>query len=402
AFSSGSSFSSADIDKYTKGITHKIIHKKGGSVFVLGQDIQSWQASVRTNPVVVRRTIENITSFIQTDKISELSEIELTRVRQEINKAVSVYVERNVIYGCMSPASESFNWVANVDDGACKNPNTTAKFGGFYRTCDEKPGLIRKCGSYQLNNFHTGGLSCPSGFRASVLHNLTHSCCKDIPGKIDRRNTVLYTCSIFSKFKSSSDVLRDDSPYVYGGSFTSRSVNPITNSATCPQRFAVAKIANDINVCFTRQTITATGFPFFGGFYSCNQGNTLLEPPEQKCPEGYSIYIMGAIDTECLLYVCLKFRNFNDLTQYPSVVLPPFFEIDIRNQTVETASETSLNSKDTTPSKSTNRNTEKATLGISITALAVTLVAIIVVIIIRMKKNRQRQAANNYHVDETL
>ena len=111
---------------------------------------------------------------------------------------------------------------------------------------------------------------------------------------------------------------------------------------------------------------------------------------------------MGAIDTECLLYVCLKFRNFNDLTQYPSVVLPPFFEIDIRNQTVETESGISRHSEDTVPSKSTNRNTEKATLGISITALVVTLVAITVVIIIRMKKNRQRRAANNYHLEEPL
>lgn len=141
--SSSSSFGSEQMNQFANNISRKIIHKKGGDLYVLESNITRWQASLKENPVILRRFIENMTSFIQSDKINELTEIELAKLRQEINKAVEIYVERNYIYGCMDSKSPSFNWIANVDDGSCKNPNETAKFGGFIRTCDEEWGLYR-------------------------------------------------------------------------------------------------------------------------------------------------------------------------------------------------------------------------------------------------------------------
>lgn len=355
-----SSFSSAQIDQYSKNITRKVIHKRGGDLFKLGSDIQSWQASIKNNPVIIRRAIENITSFIQSDKIDELAEIELAKVREEINRAVLTYIEMNAVRGCMEPASQSFNWVANVDDGSCSGASQNAQFGGFIRTCVEQSGLMSKCNYYRVNNFYTDGQSCPDGFDRHILHNLTQfeqtvrercescgflwmsTCCKYIVTGTGRRDTVLYTCSKSNKLKSSSDVLKVATTFVYGGSFTSKSFNPITGSTSCPPMFSAVKVTNDISVCLTRQTIDTNDFPNFGGFYSCNQGNAELAPIEQKCPEGYSIYIMGAIDIECLLYVCLKFRVFDDLRQLPPIVLPPFVEIDARNQTKTIQNEASL------------------------------------------------------------
>ena len=132
---------SSRIQQLNNKIVRKLIHKKGGDILIVGSDIQSWQATVQNNPTIVRRGIDNITSFIQSDQISELTELELSQVREEINRAVLLYFEMNVIRGCMNPYSPSFNWIANVDDSSCSGASQNAQFGGFIRTCKEDRAL---------------------------------------------------------------------------------------------------------------------------------------------------------------------------------------------------------------------------------------------------------------------
>jgi hypothetical protein len=140
-FSSSSSTSDSDSTEIKKSFTRKIISSKGGKLSLSNGSMESWESSIDSLPVIVRRGIENITSFIQSDKIPELSEVELLNVREELNEAVGTYIQMNAYSGCMDRSSESFNWVANVDDGACKPSEENSRFGGFIRTCTENSRL---------------------------------------------------------------------------------------------------------------------------------------------------------------------------------------------------------------------------------------------------------------------
>lgn len=267
--------------------------------------------------------------------------------------------------------------------------------------------VFSKCNSYRVNNFYTNGETCPNGFNKFLLNNVTQyeqtyrtecwrcgflglsTCCRDVVTGIGRRSIILYKCIQSSVLRLSLGVPRSDSPYVYGGSYASNTLNPITNEASCPPMFSAVKIASDINVCFTRETVDTKDFPFFGGFYSCDGGNILLSPPVQKCPEGYSTHIMGNIDTECLLYVCLKFMKFDESRQLPPVVVPPFFHIEIKNQTIN---QQRSKIEDVTP-KSSNY----ATLGISIGALVVSALLVVVfgVFLIKRRYQKAKRIGNN-------
>ncbi len=137
SFSSGSSRSEAAINEYKQKIERKVVNSKGGDVFILGAHMEAWQASVKKSPAIIQRAIENLTYFIHADKLPELTEIALTKVRKEIDQAINTYVEMNTIRGCMNRNSPSFNWIANVDDSSCAPVEQTTQFGGFIRTCSE-------------------------------------------------------------------------------------------------------------------------------------------------------------------------------------------------------------------------------------------------------------------------
>ncbi len=107
------------VNNVIKEFTQKIVRAKDGRLNPLDGAIESWQSSVDSKPVIIRRAIKNITFFIQSDKIPELWEVELANVRDILNEAVETYMQMNVYSGCMNQISPSFNWVANIDNGSC-------------------------------------------------------------------------------------------------------------------------------------------------------------------------------------------------------------------------------------------------------------------------------------------
>lgn len=146
-YSLSTSFSTAtndeEVNKHKNSINRKVISSKGGDVFISGSHMEAWQASVKTRPAIIRRAIENMTYFIQSEQIPELTDIAIALVRQKINDAIDTYVEMNAIRGCMHRDSPSFNWIANVDDGSCSPADQSSQFGGFVRTCREDEGLTQ-------------------------------------------------------------------------------------------------------------------------------------------------------------------------------------------------------------------------------------------------------------------
>ncbi len=220
------------------------------------------------------------------------------------------------------------------------------------------------------------------------------TCCRDvvIPG-IGRRDINLYGCNkATSNKRSNAGILNVERKYAYGGSYTLKKVNPVTGLTSCPTDFLIARLTNELYVCLAPAVADTSGLPHFGGFYTCSQGN-IQTNMTQNCPTGYSTYVLGPLAGGCLMYSCLKFDGFfDDSRRLPPVVLPPFFSIRIRNETRDVDNGTSDDPYLSTTTKHSPYIDDKSkhlVLGISSTAIVMSLLAIVFVLVFQLKRRRQ-------------
>jgi hypothetical protein len=268
---------------------------------------------------------------------------------------------------------------------------------------------FRKCGQYNLKNFYTQTAECPFNFDKYLIHESTQTenafrrecrhckfytrrCCDDVVDGTGQRNLKLYACNSRNKQSLkdlSSGLLSIPLRYVYGGSFTSVRVNPVTGTQKCPNdQFKVIQVTTDLAVCLADQVIDTGSLPHYGGMFSCSQGNIALASGTNECSDGYSAYVMGAIEGDCLLYVCLKFEKLLELRKLPSVVLPPFFSISIRNQTRQIVGSDNADHESSLTSTSPTPKAYKITLGLSITSFIIVLFIAIAFIVFRVRNRR--------------
>ncbi len=263
-----------------------------------------------------------------------------------------------------------------------------------------------------MNNYYTNTEQCPTNFNRYLLYQSTQSenlfrrdchrcgflwlftCCKDVPDGIGIRRLEFYGCnSNQNQLRSSEGVLKINNNYVYGGSFTDEKVNPVTGMGRCPNGpFKEQSVTDKLKVCLAERVIDTEDLPHYGGIYSCRQGNIAMDGNKKECPQGFSAYVMGAIEQGCLLTVCLKFDKFSDIRELPSIVLPPFFSIPLRNQTklVVNASDNNVETDTVkTPSTPTDNT---LTLGLSIGGIGVGILAVILVTILLIQGKRRRQS----------
>ena len=210
--------------------------------------------------------------------------------------------------------------------------------------------FFRKCDRLRIKNYYTGGYGCPVGFKTFYLHQWTQKerlyrrrcracgflwlgkCCRDVYIGDGQRTITLNGCikNITHQPPHTKSI------YVYGGSFTSKKINPVTNQQRCPPEFAKLPGPNDIKVCLAERVKSSLErLPSFGGIFSCNSGNPALSSGAKACPTNYSMHSMGTIGGSCILSVCLKFLTYDDAYRLPSIVLPPFSSIDNINWTSE-------------------------------------------------------------------
>ncbi len=110
--------------------------------------------------------------------------------------------------------------------------------------------------------------------------------------------------------------------YSFGGSFASNKINLVTNERTCPLKYRPVRIANDIYVCFTEQIFDLDIIPKFGGMFSCQTKHSSASDTD-ACPTGFSAYVMGVIENDCILHVCLDLKT-RDVRGLPPISLPPY------------------------------------------------------------------------------
>ena len=261
-----------------------------------------------------------------------------------------------------------------------------------------------------MPNYYTQTEDCPSGFLKYILHKSTEtenvyrqscrkcgflwlkSCCENIFDGTGLRTLTFYGCNSNNKqLKSSGGLLQIASSYVYGGSFTQKKVNPVTGIPECPnESFGKVPVKNtDIHVCLAERVADTENLSHYGGIYLCNQGNVAIQSNKKECSTGYSAYVMGAIEGDCLLFICLKFEIFPEVRQLPSIVLPPFFSIPPRNEgrvTINLTNFDEMNQITTTPSAPKSHN---FTLQLSITGGLIGLIAAIIIAFLLIKNKRR-------------
>ncbi|CAF1548340.1 unnamed protein product [Adineta ricciae] len=318
------STTSIDINKYEERVTYRHITSEGGKPFLLGMSLQDWQMTIETNPIILQRTIENITMAIDPKQIPEIEEDYVYKAIEKINNAIETYIKMNLIYGCMERTSLSFNWLANIDDGSCAE--TVANTHSPSPPDD-------LCNSFKLSNFHTNTQQCPLGFTQNLLHTLTRT--QRIEHQysykcglfgIKRCHRTIYlgtgivTSYLYSCTKISNALLTQ---YTFGGSFTTNKINLITNTKSCPSEYTPVRIINDIDVCHAEHISNVHNLPKFAGMFSC-QTTIKLNGSYDLCPKGSSAYVIGIIENDCILHVCLRLKTKN-IGVLPSISLPPYY-----------------------------------------------------------------------------
>lgn len=123
-----------------------------------------------------------------------------------------------------------------------------------------------------------------------------------------------------------NSVVRENTGFLFGGLYSDRTDNFLTRSKSCPQYFNPLRIALNIRVCISDdfELGTKSSVPF-GGFYSCQNGNPLVNGKFQKsCPKGFSNHL-AFIGNDCEIQYCLRTAagQPSDL-KFQTVQLPPF------------------------------------------------------------------------------
>lgn len=280
--------------------------------------------------------------------------------------------------------------------------------------------IFRKCDGYRIDNFYTGNDQCKPGFDKYLLHKSIQTeeiflqqcygcgfmwlstCCDNIPNGSGERELQLYSCN--KNITQNPTVFGEedtDLMHVYGGSFTSKKVNPVTDDFKCPTGFSETNAFDDMKICLAEKIDThSKGLPRYGGIFSCDYGNVAADLGAKGCPAGYSVYVMGAIDGDCLINVCLKFDTFDDVRNFPAIVLPPFFDIEFVNRTSE-MNDTMMNGEGSGRMRNVVRSTSTPSgkshhleIGLSIGAVFIGILAIATVGVTQVRKYRKRNAKN--------
>lgn len=328
-----------DISQFEQRVTQRRITSEGGQPFLLGMSLGTWQATIENDPIILQRMIENITAAIDPKQITEIEEFYVYKAIEEIDKAIGTYIKMNLYPGCTDRTSSSFNWLANIGDGSCAASVSEQQFGGFIRTCltDWSAGVSYSprydlCDSLKLFNFHTNTQYCPLGFTQSLLHTTRRTQryertesygCGFLWLSTCYRTIWIGTATATARLYSCTRVSTGLTQYSFGGSFTSSKINLVTNDRTCPARYQAVHIVNDINVCLTQQIFDLNYLPKFGGFFSCQ---TNPSPNSDACPKGFSAQVMGVIENDCILHICLQMKT-QDVRSLPAISLPPYFNI---------------------------------------------------------------------------
>ncbi|XP_044536559.1 macrophage-expressed gene 1 protein [Gracilinanus agilis] len=342
------------VKNYLSNRTNSRIESIGGVPFYPGITLEGWQKNIKNHLVAIDRSGLPLYFFINSDTLPDLPAPLVKKLSKTVEAAVRRYYTFNTYPGCTNKDSPNFNFQANTDDGSCEGKMTNFTFGGVYQVCTQLSGMeaVLLCPELEQKNPLTGEFSCPENYSPVLLHS--HFKEEGYNFLECHRKCTLW---VFCK-KECEDVFRvaraefkgfwcvangqvpENSGFLFGGLFSGRSINPVTNAQSCPAGYLPLRLLDGLKVCISQDY--ELGYKFsvpFGGFFSCDVGNPLVNsshpnnqggPYLKKCPAGFSQHL-ALISDGCQVSYCVKAGLFTG-GSLPPARLPPFSRPPLMSQ----------------------------------------------------------------------
>ena len=339
---------------YLSNRTNSRVQSIGGLPFYPGITLQAWQQGITNHLVAMDRAGLPLYFFINPEQLPDLPGPLVRKLSKTVEAAVRRYYAVNTYPGCTDLNSPNFNFQANTDDGSCEGKMTNFSFGGVYQECTQFSGneVVQLCQNMEQKNPLAGSMSCPSGYSPVQLLTQTHeegynhleclrkctlyifckTVCEDV-FRVARAEFRAFWCAASGQVPENSGLL-------FGGLFSSKSINPLTNAQSCPAGYFQLRLFENLKVCASQDYELGYRFSIpFGGFFSCAVGNPLVDsaaskdlgaPSLRKCPGGFSQHL-ALISDGCQVSYCVKAGLFTG-GSLPPVSLPPYTRPPLMSQ----------------------------------------------------------------------
>ncbi|XP_040586997.1 macrophage-expressed gene 1 protein [Mesocricetus auratus] len=339
---------------YLANRTNSRVQSIGGTPFYPGITLEDWQKGITNHLVAVDRAGLPLHFFIKPDKLPGFPHHLVEKLSKIVETAVKSYYTFNTYPGCTNVDSPNFNFQANTDDGSCDSKVANSPFGGAYQVCFQHSwdGKLALCPKLEQKNPLTGGFSCPSGYTPVHLLSQNHEegfrfveCKNKCTLKIFCRTVcegvfAVATATFNTYWCVASSRVSQNSGLLFGGVFTDKSINPVTNEQSCPDSYFPLSLFENLKVCVSMDHELGHKFSVpFGGFFSCTMGNPLVNSSTsidlresflKKCPGGFSQQL-ATISDGCQVSYCVKAGIFTKESLAP-VRLPPYTQIPLMSQ----------------------------------------------------------------------
>ncbi|KAE9547476.1 hypothetical protein FO519_009312 [Halicephalobus sp. NKZ332] len=287
-----------------------------------------------------------IDTIITTANLPLFSPDRIYILQDIIRNATKEYYERNTIRGCTEMSSPNFNYQANVDDNSCEPSNTTFQFDGVFQKCTP---LSKKyiffyiqtpswrCNGLTQVNPMTKGFTCQENYEPVLISSIIHMFSDRTEEKYyEECNSFLFweNCNTVKYTVINKDNVQIDSYWcrakpnvkippntgaMFGGIYTTSSVNVFTGSTSCPGTYVGYRLFADLTVCisYDYQMDMKYAIPF-NSFFSCQSS-------QKKCESGYTQHLVEIFDG-CAVFYCVTPDAYRSL-ENPVIKRPPFTNV---------------------------------------------------------------------------